>query len=86
MAALCEAVTGLEYDRPVVVLRRAAASHRSVQPIVTAIGPWWSRPELTLSVNLDGSASDRARILSFLEDIDAELPAAYRWRNSISSR
>ena len=41
--------------------------------------------ELTLSVNLYGSASDRARILSFLEDIDAELPAAYRWRNSISS-
>ena len=30
--------------------------------------------ELTLSVNLYGSASDRARILSFLEDIDAELP------------
>jgi hypothetical protein len=41
--------------------------------------------ELTLSVNLCGNASDRARILSFLEDIDAELPAAYRWRNSISS-
>jgi NRPS condensation-like uncharacterized protein len=41
--------------------------------------------ELTLSVNLYGSASDRARILSFLEDIDAELPAAYRRRNSISS-
>jgi NRPS condensation-like uncharacterized protein len=30
--------------------------------------------ELTLSVNLYGSASDRALILSFLEDIDAELP------------
>jgi NRPS condensation-like uncharacterized protein len=32
------------------------------------------RDELTLSVNLYGSESDRARILSFLEDIDAELP------------
>jgi len=30
--------------------------------------------ELTLSVNLYGSLSDRALILSFLEDIDAELP------------
>ena len=30
--------------------------------------------ELTLSVNLYGSSSDRALILSFLEDIDAELP------------
>jgi len=27
--------------------------------------------ELTLSVNLYGSASDRARIISFLKDIDA---------------
>jgi hypothetical protein len=30
--------------------------------------------ELTLSVNLYGSVSDRARILFFLGDIDAELP------------
>ncbi len=30
--------------------------------------------ELTLSVNLTGSLSDRALIRSFLEDIDAELP------------
>jgi NRPS condensation-like uncharacterized protein len=31
--------------------------------------------ELTLSVNLCGSASDRDQILSFLEAIDAELPS-----------
>jgi NRPS condensation-like uncharacterized protein len=32
------------------------------------------RDELTFSVNLYGGAGDRARIRSFLEDIDAELP------------
>jgi NRPS condensation-like uncharacterized protein len=30
--------------------------------------------ELTFSVNLSGGAGDRARIRSFLDDIDAELP------------
>ena len=30
--------------------------------------------ELTLSVNLYGSASDRDRILSFFDDIEEELP------------
>jgi NRPS condensation-like uncharacterized protein len=38
--------------------------------------------ELTLSVNLLGSMSDRSSILSFLDDIDAELS---RWEQSRSS-
>ena len=34
--------------------------------------------ELTLSVNLTGSSSDRALIVSLLENIDAELPPETR--------